>query len=107
MIDEVRNKIDELKVHECRCSFSLPPIELLLKSDVIKLVESLTKWNKVEDCLPELSCKCLVKFKEVDINGENHFSSAHYFHLKKQFDVHDKQLVKYGIGTITHWKPLI
>lgn len=74
--------------------------EYLLESDVIELVESLTKWNKVEDCLPEL------------ISTRSHQSRQVFCKLKDgsfkvcQFSNALGFYPLYANEKVTEWKPI-
>lgn len=40
----------------------------ILKSDFDRVVEELTKWNKVEECLPEKGSRILVKHVDENVH---------------------------------------
>ena len=60
MKDEIKNLIESVEIYAVDIGINL--IDYVPKSDFDRVVEKLTKWNKVEDCLPdgkiELDCIC-------------------------------------------------
>lgn len=52
MTEEVKKLIESAEVHECKLSFHLPSIQMVLKSDFDRVVEELTKWYDAKDDKP-------------------------------------------------------
>ena len=61
MTNEIKQMVDELPCYRDNNGCK--------KSDVIELVEKLTKWNKVEDGLPEIGKRVLMKFDDDKISS--------------------------------------
>jgi hypothetical protein len=63
MTKEVKKLIDSVKVTKSSVIYQkYGQCDVVKKSDFDRVVEELTKWNKVKDCLPdgkiELDCIC-------------------------------------------------
>lgn len=64
MTEETKKLIESVTVftqYDVVCSGGLT--EWVGKSDFDRVVEELTKWNKVEECLPDINRRLLVKSK--------------------------------------------
>ena len=67
MTEKIRKEVDGLTTS------NIMGAEMLRKSDVLELVESLTKWIKVEDGLPE-------KYKNILIRNEDDIDIGQRIH---------------------------
>ena len=65
MTEETKKLIDELPTS--RVGFGDEMRELVYKSDLIRIVEELTKWNKLKDGFPDTGRQLLAKFRDGDI----------------------------------------
>jgi len=99
MTEETKKLIESVQTYEhpSPLCFDSEPKILVKKSELIRVVEDLTKWNKVEYSLPKTGTKVLVRFK----NG-NWSTSERYISTGSGFE-HWK-----GSGTfadsIIEWK---
>lgn len=104
MNTEVQKLIDGLKKYDPhqiakysheRAMNGLKPKLFTRESDLIGLVESLTKWNKVDDCLPEMNQTVIVKMDSGRLD-------VCYFKSKVFVDT------LFGLAlNVTEWKPII
>lgn len=108
MTAEIRKQIDGLSVIT-RANGHNVHEDCIKKSDVIELVEKLTKWNKVEDCLPDYNGEpVLVRFKL----GITAVCIMRYAHDNND-DEPDYyfEYASYGLGYVNdeaiEWKPII
>ena len=106
MTYEVKKLIDSVKVyqHPVPLCFDSIARALVDKSDFDRVVEELTKWNKVEDCLPkskDILTQVLVKIQGKRLQCNLGIITATF----------DKRTGKFKTGEkyveVTEWKPII
>lgn len=97
MTDEIRKQIDGLPIFSTNevvdCTIQA---NWVLMSDVIELVEKLTKWNKVDDCLPEVDT--IVLWKTI---------SGNYIVDEIDHDMDFRMLNSAYCNDLIEWKPII
>jgi len=73
MTEDIKKLIESVKVY--KGAFSTYESghcvihDAVSKSDFDRVVEELTKWNKVEDCLPDTGKQLIVKFRDNSIDA--------------------------------------
>ena len=66
MSEEVKKLIESV-ITNCNKIVCVDFKDYVLKSEFLRVIEELTKWNKVEDCLPKHKQECLFKLDSKDI----------------------------------------
>ena len=105
MTEEIKNLIESVKIQNATTNICIFDVNnYVLKSDFDRVVEELTKWNKVEDCLPEskdILTKVLVKIKGKRLQCSLGITTA----------VFDKRTGKFKTGEkyveVTEWRYII
>jgi hypothetical protein len=98
MTQKAKELIDELEV-VTKMNWEDKWTELVKKSAVIELVKELTKWNKVEDGLPE-------PITSIQMRKKNGYIGVGYMSVAMHQFYDYKSQTYFEISDVIEWKPI-